>query len=99
MAKNKKVRFVPVFKTVILKNPQPLFPIDYEKVYGEDNVWYQDEPIFDNLGNYIETKINQFVATRQLVRMYAVKKKAKCNSKFENRPLFNLKGNDEDEKK
>lgn len=99
MLKKDKIKFVPIYKDVIIKNPTPLFPIDYEKMYGKDRVWYEDEPIFDNQGNYIETKRNQYVAMKQLVRMYATKKKVKSNSVFTNQPLFELKGNDNDEEK
>lgn len=97
MSRNNSVRFVPVYKDLIIKNPNPLFPIDYEKIYGKDRVWYDDEPIFDNQGNYIETKRNQYVAVKQLIRMYAVKKKTKCDTKFKNKPLFELKRSVENE--
>ncbi len=98
MAKSKRAKSIPIYKEYIVKNPNTLFPVDWVAMYGEDRVSFEDEPIFDNQGNYIETRRNVYVAMRKLTGFYRVKdRKQNCNSIIKQKPLFELKGDKENE--
>lgn len=59
--RNPNLVYQPIINYRIVKNPKTLFPVNWEEVVGEDRVRYEDEPIFDKNGNYIETRRNVYV--------------------------------------
>lgn len=81
---------VPIFKDRIVKNPNQntLFPINWEETLDEDRYWYEEEEIFDELGNFIGMKKNLYVCFRDLVGCYRIKKNQSVNSKFKSIKLF-----------
>ena len=46
-----------------------------EDLYDEDMIRYEDEEIFDDQGNYLETKRNTIVTMREVERFIFIKKK------------------------
>ena len=91
-----KARAIPIFTDVIIKNPNEntLFPIDWEERLGEDRYWYEDEPVFDSEGN-CTMKRNFYIVQKKLVRFYRCKNNR--NNYSGQKPLFELKGDDEDD--
>ncbi len=85
----------PIFKEIVVKNPKTLFPVNWEEILDEDRYWYDYEPKLDENGDVITVK-NIYVVFKKLVGFC----KTKNNSiKFKQKPLFELKGEKEDEKK
>lgn len=76
--KNSDYVFVPKIIYKEYKNPG-LFPVNYEEIYGEDKVRYEDEPIFDENGNFVEMKRNAYVAIGRVVGGYMVKRNKKID--------------------
>lgn len=91
----RKAKAIPRFKEIIIKNPNTLFPVDWEKILDEGDYWYEEEPELDKSGNVV-TKRNLYIVKKVLTGFYYPKKTAKCVNQ---RPLFELKGNDKDEEK
>lgn len=59
--KKKKSNVIPIFEEYVRKNPpieKPLFgePRRWEDILDEDQYWYEEEPMFDDDGNYIGMK-------------------------------------------
>lgn len=92
--RNSQYKTIPIFKQEVIKNPHTLFPI--EEIYDEDRYYYEEEPIFDNKGNYIATKRNKYLIVDRLVGCYKVRKN-KNNDNKKSKPLFELKSNVEKE--
>ena len=59
--KHPTLSFVPQLQEVEVKMPKPLIPIDWGKRYGASNVRYDYVPIYDEDGNYVETKEEVYV--------------------------------------
>lgn len=51
--KMRKAKAIPRFKEIIIKNPNTLFPVDWEKILDEGDYWYEEEPELDKSGNVI----------------------------------------------
>lgn len=95
--KNNNVYYVPHEIYYEVKNPPTLFPVNWERFYGEDRVRYVEDPIFDEKGNYIETKIDVYVMMKK-VKFMCVKRKNVIAPKFKQRNLFeNINKKKEDE--
>ena len=84
--KNPNLVYVPIVSHRIVKNPKTLWPVNWEEVLGEDKVTYEDDPIFDDKGNYIETKRNVYVAFEQV--KFVVRNRNKVNPNYGNKKLF-----------
>lgn len=85
---------IPIFKELIIKNPNKntLFPINWEEKLNEDEYWYENEPIFDIEGN-CTMKRNLYIVKKKLVGFY--RRKNNKNNNSGQKPLFELKGDDE----
>lgn len=89
MAKNKNIICIPNFHYYEVKNPNRLFSTgrSWEEIYGEENVRYEDNPIFDENGNYLETKRDVFVTMKRVTGYTIVRKnkpaKPKAKKLFE----------------
>lgn len=103
MAKNPNLIYIPNFSYYEVKNPKRLFPTNWEEVYGEENVRYDDEPIFDENGNYLGTKKNIYVTMKQLKGFKIIRKNkpVKSNAKklfetYSDKTKKNNQGGNED---
>lgn len=87
MAKNPNLIYIPNFHYYEVKNPKRLFPTNWEEVFGEENVRYEYEPIFDKNGNYLGDKKNVYVIMKQLINFTIIRKnkpvKPKAKKLFE----------------
>lgn len=89
--KKKKSNVIPIFEEYVRKNPpieKPLFgePRRWEDILDEDQYWYEEEPMFDDNGNYIGMKKNIYVIFKRVIGWRRRYPKSKNNSK----PLFEL---------
>lgn len=82
-----KIKRVPIFKDVIVKNPNKntLFPINWEERVEEDRYWTEEEPIFDEEGNCTMVT-NEYVVFKRLVGFYTLKPPKGSRGK----PLFEI---------
>lgn len=69
--------FVPQLIENEVKMSKPLIPIDWEKRYGASNVRYDYVPIYDEDGNYVETKKEVYVTMEKLMGFRIFKKQIK----------------------
>lgn len=75
--KHPTLSFVPQLQEVEVKMPKPLIPIDWEKRYGASNVRYDYVPIYDEDGNYVETKEEVYVTIEKLMGFRIFKRHTK----------------------
>lgn len=73
--KRKDLIFIPIMRYYEVKNPPSLFPVNWEELYGEDRVRYEEEPEFDKDGNYLGTKNNVYVTMSEVVNWRIMKRK------------------------
>ena len=71
----KGIYVMPVYRYYTVKNPKNLLGMKPEDLYDEDMIRYEDEEIFDDQGNYLETKRNTIVTMREVERFIFIKKK------------------------
>lgn len=93
MANNKKgsAKAIPIIRERIIKNPQTLFPVNWEEILDEGQYWYEDEPIFDKFDN-CTTKRNLYIVQKEIKGFRKPRKKG-INLSVQ-KPLFALKGDD-----
>ena len=87
--RNSKMVFVPQIYEIEEKMPKPLVPINWEERYGKDNVRYEEEPIYDENGNYVKTITNVYVTMEKVMGFHMFKRKEKL--KDENYKIPKLK--------
>ncbi len=75
--KHPTLSFVPQLQEVEVKMPKPLIPIDWGKRYGASNVRYDYVPIYDEDGNYVETKEEVYVTMEKLMGFRIFKRQTK----------------------
>lgn len=85
--KNPNLVYKPIIHSYEVKNPIALVPINWEERYGEDRVRYEEEPIFDEYGNYIETRTNVYVRHEKVIK-WIIWNKNKVSHNI--KPLFEV---------
>lgn len=75
--KHPTLSFVPQLQEVEVKMPKPLIPINWEERYGKDNVRYEEEPIYDENGNYVKTITNVYVTMEKVMGFRIFKRHTK----------------------
>lgn len=76
-SKHPSLAFVPQLIETEVKMSKPLIPIDWEKRYGVSNVRYDYVPIYDEDGNYVETKEEVYVTMEKLMGFRIFKRQPK----------------------
>lgn len=64
--KKEKAKCYPMFDTHKVKNPISDEPYNWVELLDEDTSWFEDDPIFDNEGNYLGTSKNVYVIFKEL---------------------------------
>lgn len=69
MGKNPNLIYWPHFHYYEVKNPNRLFPPSrsWEEIYGEENVRYEDNPVYDENGNYLGTNRDVFITMKKVI--------------------------------
>lgn len=76
--RNSKMVFVPQIYEIEEKMPKPLIPINWEERYGKDNVRYEEEPIYDENGNYVKTITNVYITMEKVMGFRIFKRHTKA---------------------
>lgn len=71
--KKKKAKCYPKFKVFKVKNPKSKTPYNWVDLLGEDTSWFEENPIFDNEGNYLGTGRDVFVVMKEIVGFGRIK--------------------------
>lgn len=71
--KKKKAKCYPMFKAYKVKNPKSKTPYNWVDLLGEDTSWFEENPIFDNKGNYLGTGRDVFVIMKDIVGFGRIK--------------------------
>ncbi len=71
--KKEKAKCYPKFKTYKVKNPKSKTPYNWIDLLGEDTSWFEENPIFDNKGNYLGTSRDVFVIMKEIVGFGRIK--------------------------
>ncbi len=64
--KKEKARFYPMFVKREVKKPKSDIPYNWVELLDEDNSWFEDNPIFDEEGNYLGTSTDVYVIMKEL---------------------------------
>lgn len=64
--KKEKAKCYPMFATHKVKNPKSDEPYNWVELLGEDTSWFEEDPIFDNKGNYLGTNKDVYVIFKEL---------------------------------
>ncbi len=64
--KKEKSKCYPLFAEYKVKNPKSDEPYNWVDLLGEDTSSFEDDPIFDNEGNYLGTNKNVYVIFKEL---------------------------------
>jgi len=67
----------PIIKKTMIKNPKSNKPYNWVELIDEDNCIFEENPMFDNVGNYLGIAIDVYVIFEEITGFYRPKKRKK----------------------